>query len=749
MKENFVCNLLSLGYTGNMVMSGIYQKRLLKIFVVIALVITFVSSAFFFSFLLSINAKAYNTTLQNLTVARADSMRLSLDMITYVHESILENPNIIKWAEADVKSSEYYYYSVKLYEFLSRLSSGTENLEYNLAITRTEPDSYVITQTGTQSKSDFIGVELSKAVWDFLLHPSAPAFSLIPVYKNNTLNSLLLSTKAEENLLVLTLIPVTSLVRDAKRYSLYINGSYYFPSLDEKDELSSKIASLDTGITGSISNLEVGGDYVHIVTSDLQGLRIYFFYPRYPEQFLEVVLISAGLFLMVLALSLITSYLVVKKLYNPIQDAVSIVGSQELGRKCDEFAILNRNLGALPAMKAQLNFLVKENGLLSEDKYYRELLYSTHPSLECPLQEKDKDAFYSVAEIKLDFLAMEDDEYSDQLQRATLLVKLQEYKEAEQLRYSNISYSRIALIFKNIEETEIKNLLREVMTIDGFSLPLTVGLSSIRRGITSIAECLQEAEKIIEYRHLYSGNVLLTPADVPENDNNNFYYPIFLETRLVSYITSGKVDEALQSFDLIIEQNLGMSMLNKEAHQNLIFSLIGTQLRVMQELKVTSQDLIGRNFDYPWLYANWASDKIVERLRNNLHEVGMAVKRRNELSRSDDFLLEKMRSFIYSNYHDDIMLQDIADYCKITPKYCSTLFKRLSNENFKTFLNEYRIERACDKLEDDPLIRVADLAALVGFNSANSFIRVFKSYKNMTPGSFADAVMGMKGNPLS
>lgn len=86
------------------------------------------------------------------------------------------------------------------------------------------------------------------------------------------------------------------------------------------------------------------------------------------------------------------------------------------------------------------------------------------------------------------------------------------------------------------------------------------------------------------------------------------------------------------------------------------------------------------------------------------------------------------------------MLQDVADALNITPKYCSTLFKRLSNENFKNFLNEYRIKIACERIKENPIVKISDLAKSVGFNSANTFIRVFKNYTLLTPGQYAESL---------
>lgn len=99
-----------------------------------------------------------------------------------------------------------------------------------------------------------------------------------------------------------------------------------------------------------------------------------------------------------------------------------------------------------------------------------------------------------------------------------------------------------------------------------------------------------------------------------------------------------------------------------------------------------------------------------------------------------------MLNYIYENYWDDIMLNDLAEHLNISPKYCGILFKQLSDNNFKDFLNRYRIEKAKEILRDDPSIKIVDLSAMVGFNSSNSFIRVFSKYEGITPGAYVDRI---------
>lgn len=85
------------------------------------------------------------------------------------------------------------------------------------------------------------------------------------------------------------------------------------------------------------------------------------------------------------------------------------------------------------------------------------------------------------------------------------------------------------------------------------------------------------------------------------------------------------------------------------------------------------------------------------------------------------------------------MLIDLSEEFNLTPKYCSEVFNRFSGDNFKNYLNRYRINMTQKIITEDPDVRIAELASRVGFSSSNTFIRVFDRYMGVTPKQYADS----------
>lgn len=101
----------------------------------------------------------------------------------------------------------------------------------------------------------------------------------------------------------------------------------------------------------------------------------------------------------------------------------------------------------------------------------------------------------------------------------------------------------------------------------------------------------------------------------------------------------------------------------------------------------------------------------------------------------DNEMAEKMINYIKENYSKDISLTDMADYFNMSPCYLSTMFKHYTGENFKDYLNFYRVKKAKEYLQKGKM-KMGTVAKLVGCNSINTFIRIFKKYEGVSPGQF-------------
>ncbi|MDY0288655.1 MAG: helix-turn-helix transcriptional regulator [Sphaerochaeta sp.] len=722
---------------------GTYQAKLQRTFTAIAIAIILILGGFFSFVMIQTNTTTYRTALRTTMQAKSDAARAAMGIIENTFNILHNEEHVRRWIESD-SDEEYFFYARKVYEDLGKATTNLSGLEYDIGITSDEEGSFVITRDGTVRKEDFFsqkGSGIGLEGWkEFLLSPKQEMF--LPMYADATLRSLYLLKKyafGKRNLCYLIHIPMKTLL-GGEEFSFIYGNNFFFP-MQQGEENEEKLSFLLAHPTsGSLTEHIYKGKPIFVLHPSAQAWFIALEYTVAPIRALHAILVF---FLPLMAVSvalLLLSLHWASRLYSPIRRTlIRVPNLKKDGSTIDEFKLLEENLNTLQQLNQKLAQAIEETNNLTVQRYYRELIFGVPTSTACPLKPAQMHAKYLVALIEMHAIN-EDFEKNDwflQLQKNHIHLYIQTLQSVYNLYYVNISYSSFAIILQSDSEKEAKELLGGLSTLKELAVHLSIFLSACRAGISSIAISYKETLLIAEYKYATKENLFITSSDIPKDKGNSFFYPLSLENKFVQAIVAGQ-EEALAIFDTIIEENFQMTTLSNEAHRNLMYSLIGTLLRVMQELKITAMELLGKNFDFPWLYENWASEKMVERLRKNFSLIRVAIHERKKST--DDILLKTMQDYIFANYDDDIMLNDIADHCNISAKYCSTLFKKLSNENFKTFLNEYRIERACEMIKNNPLIKVVDLSRSVGFNSSSSFIRVFKTKTNMTPKAYAEMV---------
>lgn len=101
---------------------------------------------------------------------------------------------------------------------------------------------------------------------------------------------------------------------------------------------------------------------------------------------------------------------------------------------------------------------------------------------------------------------------------------------------------------------------------------------------------------------------------------------------------------------------------------------------------------------------------------------------REEISRR----VFKATDYIYSYYHTDISLEDLAQVSCLSKFHFLRLFKSIFRETPHQFITNLRIEKAKDYLTENSLT-VKEVADKVGFMDASSFSRAFRSKVGLYP----------------
>jgi AraC-like DNA-binding protein len=97
----------------------------------------------------------------------------------------------------------------------------------------------------------------------------------------------------------------------------------------------------------------------------------------------------------------------------------------------------------------------------------------------------------------------------------------------------------------------------------------------------------------------------------------------------------------------------------------------------------------------------------------------------------DEARINKIYDLVATNYGQNITVEQAADIANLTvPSFCR-YFKKITQQTFTDFLNEYRIAQACKLLANNDTI--SDIAFACGFNNLSHFTKTFKTTVGQTP----------------
>jgi len=101
-------------------------------------------------------------------------------------------------------------------------------------------------------------------------------------------------------------------------------------------------------------------------------------------------------------------------------------------------------------------------------------------------------------------------------------------------------------------------------------------------------------------------------------------------------------------------------------------------------------------------------------------------------------LLANLETLMQTGIHKDakLKLKDVAEKLAIPTHRLSQLLNDNLGKSFNAYINEYRIQAACQLLATPHNLSLEGIGYEVGFNSKSTFFTTFKKIKNLTPAQF-------------
>lgn len=98
----------------------------------------------------------------------------------------------------------------------------------------------------------------------------------------------------------------------------------------------------------------------------------------------------------------------------------------------------------------------------------------------------------------------------------------------------------------------------------------------------------------------------------------------------------------------------------------------------------------------------------------------------------DEDAVQRVIHFVQRNYDKALTLDDAALVASLSPKYLSRIFKQETHQSFTDFRLSLRMEKARELLETTHL-HIGEIADKLGYESEESFVKMFKKIEKSTP----------------
>ncbi|WP_239635467.1 AraC family transcriptional regulator [Paenibacillus sp. H1-7] len=266
---------------------------------------------------------------------------------------------------------------------------------------------------------------------------------------------------------------------------------------------------------------------------------------------------------------------------------------------------------------------------------------------------------------------------------------------------------------------------------------VSAGISTPQTDVTRLKQAMLEAENALAYR-VYQGYGQVIPFHKVSEHEVKDPLPVgrALE-ELIHAIQAGDEPTANDAMDQIFSH-----LRTQYEYPSAVVSFLQEVAERIEQLHPAEEQETGPAYEQ---FETLHLDDI--RLELNRRMVPL-IQRYRQLVESKDFMMcQRMIDYMKEHLGEPIGIPEIADSIGISSSLASQVFKQETGETIYNYLTQLRVDRAAELLIKTDS-RISDIALMVGYQHENSFIRIFRKFKDITPGKYRDMMRTRMDFPI-
>ncbi len=273
-------------------------------------------------------------------------------------------------------------------------------------------------------------------------------------------------------------------------------------------------------------------------------------------------------------------------------------------------------------------------------------------------------------------------------------------------------------------------------TVNGkILIQITIGIGTVRPGITEVAVSYRDAKATTEFRHIYGKNQVLVSGETGLPVESDLSDLRINDEQLILKVRLGMAEDALAILQEAESCLLAHSYVSLSAVR-----LIGMELAVLclKELQIC-EPVVAASDPFFLEQCRLVQEgqticEIFNSLRQLVEAITGVINRKREAVRAG--VVGDAIRFIENNYYQEgLSLTEVAQAVHVTPVYLSMIFKKENGVNFSDFVTEIRLKKAMELLRNSDL-KTYEVAEKVGYSNPRYFSACFKRYTGYSPSEF-------------
>ncbi|MBO5069897.1 MAG: helix-turn-helix transcriptional regulator [Roseburia sp.] len=271
---------------------------------------------------------------------------------------------------------------------------------------------------------------------------------------------------------------------------------------------------------------------------------------------------------------------------------------------------------------------------------------------------------------------------------------------------------------------ELQSFLEE-----SFQMITWVAAGSLHSGIKGIHESFAECQETEEFFGKLKQNYICY-IEIKDRTLRKYVFSYECQERIVAAVRANNPDIAMVFIDEVLRNTFedGKGAFS-EIKKCIIYDLYATIIKIAEEKR-------RGQLCFPVLEELLQCGNR-ENMKERFGEMLKVVcdKEDTRADGSNVIRCRKIREYIEKNYSDaNLNVSGIGEYFEMSPFYLSSMYKKETGDSLVTVINEVRVQKAADFLQEGKT--VAEATLMCGFTDCSAFIRVFKKKIGVTPGQY-------------